>query len=139
MTATLRSLLAGETTPGLFEWRGNASLDIGAEARSAGDWVVRELDTEQVRNSAELYDQIASSWDLPAWFGRNLDALWDVLGDLAASPLLVVWTGYGDLADADPELAQTVLELLRDASTQARAIAVVVRDAPALIGLDALL
>lgn len=138
MTSTLHSLLSGDTAAGLFEWRGSVSRDIGGEARSAG-WVVRELDTRQVRDSAELYDQIASAWDLPSWFGRNLDALWDVLGDLAVSPLLVVWTGYGDLADVDPELAQTVLELLRDASTQARAIAVVVLEAPALIGLDALL
>lgn len=138
MTATLHSLLAGETAAGLFAWRGNASHDIGDDGRSAG-WVVRELDTRQVRDSAELYDQIASAWDLPAWFGRNLDALWDVLGDLAASRLLVVWTGYGELAEVDPDLAQTVLELLRDASTQARAIAVVVLDPPALIDLDALL
>ncbi len=138
MTSTLHSLLSGDTAAGLFEWRGSVSRDIGGEARSAG-WVVRELDTRQVRDSAELYDQIAAAWDLPSWFGRNLDALWDVLGDLAVSPLLVVWTGYGDLADVDPELAQTVLELLRDASTQARAIAVVVLEAPALIGLDALL
>ena len=138
MTATLHSLLAGETAAGLFAWRGNASHDISDDGRSAG-WVVRELDTRQVRDSAELYDQIASAWDLPAWFGRNLDALWDVLGDLAASRLLVVWTGYGELAEVDPDLAQTVLELLRDASTQARAIAVVVLDPPALIDLDALL
>ncbi len=138
MTATLHSLLSGETAAGLFEWRANAWHDIVAEGRSAG-WAVRELDTRQVRDSAELYDQIASVWDLPDWFGRNLDALWDVLGDLAASPLLVIWTGYRELADVDPDLAQTVLELLRDASTQARALAVVVLDAPAFIGLDALL
>lgn len=138
MTATLHSLLTGETAAGLFEWRGNPSPDLVGDARSAG-WVVRELDTRHVRDAAELYDQIAAAWDLPSWFGRNLDALWDVLGDLAVSRLLVVWTGYGDLADVDPELAQTVLELLRDASTQARALAVVVLDAPALIGLDGLL
>ncbi|MGA8850523.1 MAG: barstar family protein [Aeromicrobium sp.] len=138
MTSTLFSLLSGETPAGLFQWRGNVSRDIGGEGRSAG-WVVRELDTRHVRDPDELYDQIAAAWELPSWFGRNLDALWDVLGDLAVSPLLVVWTGYGDLAEIDPELAQTVLELLRDASTQARAIAIVVLEAPALIDLDALL
>ncbi len=138
MTALLRSVLSGDTTPGLFEWRGDAATDIAGAGRSAG-WVVREIDTREAHDSAEMYDQIAAAWELPAWFGRNLDALWDVLGDLAVAPLLVVWTGYGDLADVDPQLAQTVLELLRDASTQAQAIAVVVLQAPALIGLDALL
>ncbi|MGA9715888.1 MAG: barstar family protein [Aeromicrobium sp.] len=138
MTANLTSLLAGQTPPDLFQWRGEPTRDLGAEARLAG-WVVRDLDTRQVTDSAELYDQIAGAWGLPEWFGRNLDALWDVLGDLAAHRLLVVWTGYAELADTDPQLAQTVLELLRDASTQAAAIAVVVLEAPALIDLDALL
>lgn len=138
MTATLRSVLIGETPPGLFEWRGNPALDVAGEARSAG-WVVRELDTTDVSDADQLYERIAVAWDLPEWFGRNLDALWDVLGDLAVSSLMVVWGGYSALADHDPQLAQTVLELLRDACTQARAMAVVVIEAPALIGLDGLL
>jgi len=138
MSATLASVLARDVPPGLFEWRGAVGTDIAGKGREAG-WGVRELDTRYVRDAGQLYEKMATTWDLPSWFGRNLDALWDVLGELATSPLLVVWDGYAELAEVDPELAQTVLELLRDASTQAAALAVVVLDAPALIGLDALL
>lgn len=137
MTATLDSLLSGEIRPGLFEWRGDPTRDVAGEARSLG-WAVRELDTTGVGNAEQLYDRIAVMWDLPEWFGRNLDAVWDVLGDLAVSPLLLVWTGYPEMAETDPELTQTLLELLRDAATQARAMAVVVMQPPALIDLDGL-
>ena len=142
MTPTLDGLLGGEVVPGLFSWQGDRWADIEAAGRTRG-WVVRELETSDVLDTEDLYDRIAESWQLPDWFGRNLDAWWDVLGDLVESPqgsigVLVVWRGYAQLADVDPELAQTVLELLRDASTQARALAVVVVAAPALIELDAL-
>lgn len=138
MSSTLHALLVGETSPGLFEWHGAPSTDVAGEGRAAG-WVVRELDTRYVQDAEQLYEQMMTGWELPEWFGRNLDALWDVLGDLAASPLLVVWDGCAELSAVDPQLAQNLLELLRDASTQAQALAVVVRDAPALIGLDGLL
>lgn len=138
MSPTLRSMLSGDTPPGLFEWCGAPSADVAGEGRAAG-WIVRELDTREVQDADQLYDQVMASWELPEWFGRNLDALWDVLGDLAASPVLVVWDGCAELSAVDPQLAQNLLELLRDASTQAQALAVVVRDAPALIGLDGLL
>lgn len=137
MTDTLRSMLAGDTAPGLFEWRGAPSADVAGEGRTAG-WTVRELDTREVQDADQLYEQMMTAWALPEWFGRNLDALWDVLGDLAASPVLVVWDGCAELSAVDPQLAQNLLEMLRDASTQAQALAVVVRDAPALIGLDGL-
>ncbi len=138
MTAALTALLLGEIAPGLFAWRGDSSRDIGGEASRSG-WIVRDLDTTTVQDAAQLYDQIATAWDLPEWFGRNLDALWDVLGDLAVAPVLIVWTGCDDLTQVDPELAQTILELFRDASTQASALAVVVLQAPELTDLDGLL
>ena len=138
MTATLTALLARDIDAGLFEWLGVPDVDIASEGRSAG-WTVLPLDTADVQDSAGLYDQMATRWQLPEWFGRNLDALWDVLGELAASPLLVVWDGMRELSNTDPQLAQTLLELFRDASTQASSLAVVVREATSLIDLDGLL
>lgn len=143
MSATFAAMLIGETSPGLFQWRGDPTCDLIDEARAAG-WQALGLDTSEVRDADQLYEAIATGWDLPAWFGRNLDALWDVLGDLTTSPLVVVWEGCADLAAVDPQLAQTVLELFRDASTQATAFSVIVRDAPGsgelgVSGLDGLL
>jgi len=38
-----------------------------------------------------FYDEVAHQLDLPAYFGRNLDALWDVLTTDIAGPVKVVW------------------------------------------------
>lgn len=143
MTASLESLLAGDIGPGVFEWCGPPGRDIAEAARGAG-WAVRELDTVRAHDAASFYDDLVAQWNLPEWFGHNLDALWDVLGDLAGVPLLVIWSGLSEFADADPHLAQIVLELVRDASTQAASMAVVVRrpsglEALGLSDLDALL
>ncbi|MGJ9423757.1 barstar family protein [Aeromicrobium sp. CF3.5] len=143
MTAALDELLAGDIAPGLYEWCGAPEHDIAGAAHGAG-WRVRELDTGRCSDAASFYAALAVQWDLPEWFGRNLDALWDVLGDLAQAPLLVIWSGVGELATLDPQLAQSVLELFRDASTQATSLAVVVTGPAGLedlgvSGLDGLL
>ncbi len=134
MTAGLDALLAGDTAPGLFRWAGGPERDLVGAAQRAG-WAVRELDTGRCVDAESFYAALTEQWDLPQWFGRNLDAWWDVLGDLAEVPLLVIWTGVGELAAADPQIAQAALELLRDASTQAGSLAVVVRDPVAVEAL----
>lgn len=134
MTAALDSLLAGDTRPGLFEWGGPPERNLADAARGAG-WTVRELDTRRAHDAGSFYDELVAQWELPEWFGRNLDALWDVLGDLAGTPLLVIWSGLRELAESDPQLAQIALELMRDASTQAASLAVVVRRPSGLAAL----
>ena len=125
MTDSLEAVLAGDSAAGVFAWHGAPERDIAGAARGAG-WAVRELDTSACVDAASFHQALAVQWDLPAWFGRNLDAWWDVLGDLAEAPLLVLWSGVGELAAVDPQLAQSALELLRDAATQAASLAVVV-------------
>ncbi len=126
MTATLRSVLDGTTTTGVFVWRGAWDRDVLGEAREAG-WTPLHLNTSDARTAADLYDAIARDWSLPDWFGRNLDALWDVLAERASAPTVLVWDGAEAFATHDPDLAIIVLGLLRDASTQAEALTVIVR------------
>lgn len=126
MTATLRSVLDGTTTPGVFVWRGAWDRDLLGEARDAG-WVPLHLNTSDARTAADLYDAVARDWSLPDWFGRNLDALWDVLAERAVAPTVLVWDGAEAFAAHDPDLAVVVLGLLRDAATQAEALLVVAR------------
>ena len=38
-----------------------------------------------------FYDEVTHQFDLPAYFGRNLDALWDVLTTDVAGPVEVIW------------------------------------------------
>lgn len=46
-----------------------------------------------IRSTAQFYDELACQLDFPAYFGRNLDALWDVLSGDVEGPLEIVWDG----------------------------------------------
>ena len=127
MTTTLESVLSGFASPGLFTWRGRPDRDLAEEARAAG-WHALRLDTRAVTSFDEFYDEVATAWALPEWFGRNLDALFDVLGDVAKQPTLIVWDGLRELADVDPVQTSAVVEVFRDAAGQATALVVIVRD-----------
>jgi RNAse (barnase) inhibitor barstar len=138
MTASYVSLLKGTTSPGLFSWRGDPDSDLIGRAEAAG-WRALALDTTEVTSVAEFYDVVAAAWELPSWFGRNLDALFDMLGDLTTEPTILVWRGLRQLADVDPIGASAVLDVLRDAAGQARSFAVIVLDDLGVSEFDGLL
>ncbi|MFJ4714785.1 barstar family protein [Streptomyces sp. NPDC088785] len=87
---------------------------------ASGDWTVRVLDLEGAVDKAAFMDRCATALDLPAWFGRNWDALADALGDAGQLPppaaghrLLLVVTGWRGYARREPgqwEIAQEVFE-----------------------------
>lgn len=45
------------------------------------------------------------------YLGANLDALWDVLGDLT-EPTVLLWPGWDELAVADPRATTRLLAVL---------------------------
>ena len=49
----------------------------------------------EIRSPAQFYDEVARQLDFPAHFGRNLDALWDVLANDIEGPLEIVWQDTG--------------------------------------------
>jgi len=44
-----------------------------------------------IRSLDDLYEQLAGTLSLPRHFGRNLDALWDVLSTDTRGPFEIVW------------------------------------------------
>lgn len=87
-----------------------AAVPVAAELRDRG-WQVRLVPAAST--DAELWDRLVDALGLPAWFGRNLDALDEALADLVGPTALVLasWTTY---ARARPERWQALLQLLRD-------------------------
>ncbi|PKN51311.1 MAG: barnase inhibitor [Deltaproteobacteria bacterium HGW-Deltaproteobacteria-13] len=49
------------------------------------------LNGKAIRSLDDLYDQLAVGLSLPKYFGRNLDALWDVLATDVEGPFEIVW------------------------------------------------
>jgi ribonuclease inhibitor len=49
------------------------------------------LNGRAIRSLDDLYDQLARQLALPRHFGRNLDALWDLLSSDVEGPVEIVW------------------------------------------------
>lgn len=49
------------------------------------------LNGKEIRSLDDLYDQLSIRLDLPEHFGRNLDALWDVLSTDVEGSFEIEW------------------------------------------------
>lgn len=86
------------------------------DQQPASDWAHLTLDTHGVVDKADLMNRLTDAFDLPAWFGRNWDALADCLTDVRPEPgLVVTWSGAAALADDLRGPLQEILEERADA------------------------
>ncbi|MGH3871354.1 MAG: barstar family protein [Pseudonocardiaceae bacterium] len=88
-----------------------------AEARRRG--AVAHL-VGPVTSKADAVGAIGTALSFPAWYGRNLDALYDCLMDLSWLPdgeHVLIWAGHRALEAADPEAYRAVLAVLTAATT----------------------
>ncbi|MEU6949145.1 MULTISPECIES: barstar family protein [unclassified Streptomyces] len=76
------------------------------------------LDLNGIVDKAGFMDRCAGTLGLPAWFGRNWDALADCLTDLPEPVALVVtgWRSYAEARPSDWETAQDVFATAADTS-----------------------
>ncbi|QNP73858.1 barstar family protein [Streptomyces roseirectus] len=72
------------------------------------------IDLDGVTDRPGLMDRFADGLNLPDWFGRNWDALADVLRDVPEGRRVVVrdWRAY---AKARPEEWEIALDVLQEA------------------------
>lgn len=54
---------------------------------------VKRCILRDVHSLAGFYDELARQLIFPAHFGRNLDALWDVLTGEVEGPFEIIWEG----------------------------------------------
>ena len=69
-----------------------------------------------IRTLAQFYDELARQLAFPPHFGRNLDALWDVLTGEVAGPFEIVWEGSAQ-ANLGADYSRLVA-LLNDLATE---------------------
>jgi ribonuclease inhibitor len=66
----------------------------------------------------EFYDEISGQLSLPAYFGRNLDALWDVLSTEVEGPTEIVWLNAEASRQAMGEDFEKVMKVLKELEGQ---------------------
>ncbi len=72
------------------------------------------LNGKVIRSLDEFYDEISSQLSLPAYFGRNLDALWDVLSTEVEGPAEIVWQDAQASRQAMGEDFEKVVKVLKE-------------------------
>ena len=68
----------------------------------------------KIRSLDNLYDRLENRLSLPPHFGRNLDALWDVLSTNVEGPFEIVWTHSDDSKKSMGKDFNRVVKLLKE-------------------------
>jgi ribonuclease inhibitor len=76
------------------------------------------LNGKAIHSLDEFYDEISGQLSLPAYFGRNLDALWDVLSTEVEGPTEIVWLNAEASRQAMGEDFEKVMKVLKELEGQ---------------------
>jgi ribonuclease inhibitor len=71
------------------------------------------IDGSKITSEGDFHEVIAQGFSLPAWYGRNLDALWDVLTGMVSRPVELVWI-HADQSKRVLPRYEKIVSLLRD-------------------------
>jgi len=72
------------------------------------------LPGREIRSLEEFYDVISRKLSFPEHFGRNLDALWDVLTTDVKGPVEIIWEDSAISRQAMGPIYDRVSALLKD-------------------------
>ena len=73
------------------------------------------LNGTEIINREELHRQLKEKLDLPDYYGKNLDALWDCLTSWVDLPMTVEWRNYAESEKNLGGYASKVLKIFREA------------------------
>ena len=68
----------------------------------------------KIHSLDDLYDRLTKRLSLAAHFGRNLDALWDVLSTDVEGPFEIVWTHSDDSKESMGRDFNRVVKLFKE-------------------------
>lgn len=107
--SALSQVLRGVAGPGVRRWDSAWPAEAAAAAARRQGLRVVLLQGRRIAGEDDVHDTLARALGLPAHYGRNLDALADVLRDVP--PAVVLWddAGAGGLDPARRALLQRVL------------------------------
>ena len=77
------------------------------------------IDGSEIMSEEDFHGVVAKGLDLPAWYGRNLDALWDALTGMVGRPLKITWLHAAESKERLPQY-QKIIFLLQEVAEQDR-------------------
>ena len=72
------------------------------------------IDFTGVKNYDDLHDALSQGFNFPPYYGRNMDALWDLLTGWIASHAVIYLKGLNKLPDKLKEKKTVMLELFQE-------------------------
>ena len=87
-----------------------------------------QIDLGGIATVADLYAALERALDLPGHFGRNLDALWDVLTRDLTGPVQVEFIGTRGFRERSGEAGARVLDLFVEVAAERDDVAVAMRE-----------
>ncbi len=76
------------------------------------------LDSKDFSNINELHSVLKEKLQLPEYYGKNLDALWDCLTGWIELPMTIEWVGYESSKSILGDYAIKLLETFQDAEQE---------------------
>lgn len=77
-----------------------------------------EINGGDIQSEGDFHSEIASALNFPHHYGRNLDALWDVLTTDVERPIVLIWRDASSSKSALAERFDLIVELLRKVEQQ---------------------
>jgi ribonuclease inhibitor len=75
------------------------------------------IDGSKIMSEEDFHVAIAEGLDLPNWYGKSLDALWDALTGMVGRPLKITWKDAKQSRKIFPKFEQ-IISLFRDVEEQ---------------------
>ena len=75
------------------------------------------IDGSKIMSEEDFHTTVANGLDLPRWYVKNLDALWDSLTGMVDRPLKITWT-HADQSKKRLPRYEKIISLLRDVEAQ---------------------
>jgi ribonuclease inhibitor len=72
------------------------------------------LNGSTIHSLDDFYDRFSTLMDLPEHFGRNIDALWDILSTDVEGPFEIVWKHADDSRKLMGKDFDRIVKLLRE-------------------------
>jgi ribonuclease inhibitor len=80
--------------------------------------VIVEIEGLNIRSEADFHREIAQALNLGSYYGKNLDALWDVLNREVERPVSLIWKNSDVSRDAMQGNFERIFTLLQDVERQ---------------------